>query len=272
MKRVSTPPLTERDYRRAAEKYLAALPLEHFMEATPQATQRRVTLGSFDHLRVFRPDVHLFNELLVQYPFGDGLGQVVPDNMALLSEQPIRDTGSFNLPFEAVRPLLVMEYVSPYSQRKDYKDSFRKYERELKVPYCLMFYPERQDLRVYQRTRGRYRQLKLNEAGRCAIPELDLEVGLLHGWVRFWYRGRLLELSSELQQQLDAEKERADQAERRADQAQQRAEQAEQQADQAEQRADQERQRREAVEAELQQLRALLGQNGGKKPRSRGNG
>jgi hypothetical protein len=244
MKRIATPPLTERDYQRAAEEYLARLPPEHFMEATPQSTQRRITLGSFDHLRVFRPDVHLFNELLLQYPFGDGLGQVVPDNMAVVSEEPIRDTGSFNLPFETARPFLVLEYVSPYSQRKDYKDSFHKYEKELKVPYCLMFYPERQDLRVYRHARGRYQQLKPNAAGRYAIPELELEAGLLHGWVRFWYRGRLLELSSELQQQLDVEKARADREKQRAD----------------------------AAEAELDRLRALLGQQGGKRPRAKGNG
>jgi Uma2 family endonuclease len=250
--------LTERDYRRAAEEYLARLPLEHFMEATPQSTQRRVTLGSFDHLRVFRPDVYLFNELLLQYPFGDGLGQVVPDNMVVVSDQPIRDTGSFNLPFEAAPPLLVMEYVSPYSRRKDYEDSFRKYEKQLKVPYCLMFYPERRDLRVYRHMRRRYRQLKPNAAGRYAIPELDLEAGLLNGWVRFWYRGRLLELSSELQQELDAERERADQAEQRADQ--------------AEQRADRESRRADAAEAEVERLRALLGQQAEKKPRGKGNG
>ncbi|HKI38768.1 MAG TPA: Uma2 family endonuclease [Gemmataceae bacterium] len=258
MKRVSARPLTEEDYHRAAAEYLASLPLEHFMEATPQSTQRRVTLGSFDHLRVFRPDVHLFNELLVQYPLGDGLGQVVPDNMALISEQPIRDTGSFNLPFESVQPLLVMEYVSLYSQRKDYKDSLRKYEEQLKVPYCLMFYPEKQDLRVYRHARGRYQKMKPNAAGRYPIPELDLEAGLLHGWVRFWYKGRLLELSSELQLQLDAEKQRADQEKQRADQ--------------EKQRADQEKQRADAAEAELERLRALLGQQGGKKPRAKGNG
>ena len=38
------------------------------MEATPQATRRKITLESFDLLHAHRPDVQLFNELLVQYP------------------------------------------------------------------------------------------------------------------------------------------------------------------------------------------------------------
>src|SRR5262249_48754627 len=122
---------------------------------------------------------------------------------------------------------------------------------QLKVPYCLMFYLERQDLRVYRHARGRYQKLRPNAAGRYAIPDLDLEAGLLHGWVRFWYQGRLLELSSELQQQLDLERERADREE---------------------QRADRERRRAEAAEAELERLRALLEQQGGKKHRAKGNG
>src|SRR5262245_51517287 len=152
--------------------------------------------------------------------------------MAIVSAEAIRATGSFNLSFEAPRPLLVMEYVSPYSKRKDYKDSFKKYEEQLKVPYCLMFYPEKQGLRVYRHRRGRYRQLRPNAAGRYAIPDLGLEAGLLDDWVRFWYQGRLLEMPSELQPQIDAER----------------------------QRADREKQRADAAEAEVARLRALLQQ------------
>ena len=37
-------PLLRLEYARAAEDYLRSLPLEHFMEATPQATQREITV------------------------------------------------------------------------------------------------------------------------------------------------------------------------------------------------------------------------------------
>lgn len=55
-------------YEEAAQAYLRSLPLEHFMESTPQATQRQITLESFDLVKPHRPDLHVFNELLVQYP------------------------------------------------------------------------------------------------------------------------------------------------------------------------------------------------------------
>ena len=55
-------------YEEAAQAYLRSLPPEHFMEATAQATQRKITLESLDLLHARRPDVQVFNELLVQYP------------------------------------------------------------------------------------------------------------------------------------------------------------------------------------------------------------
>ena len=55
-------------YAKAAADYLRGLPLEHFMESTPQATQREITLESLALLKARRPDAHVFNELLVQFP------------------------------------------------------------------------------------------------------------------------------------------------------------------------------------------------------------
>jgi Uma2 family endonuclease len=193
-----TGPFTALDYERAAAAYLQSLPLEHFMEAVPQSTQREITVESFALLKRRRPDVQSFNELLVQYFFQGQLRQVVPDNLLIQSEEPAQAVGSYNVELEPVGPLLALEYVSPNNPRKDYKDSFRKYERELKVPYYLLFYPEKQDLRVYHHTGKRYQRLSPDAQGRYAIPELELQVGLLEGWVRFWHQGELLELPGEL--------------------------------------------------------------------------
>ena len=38
--------LTPEEYDNAAQQYCRSLPLEHFMEATAQATQRKITLES----------------------------------------------------------------------------------------------------------------------------------------------------------------------------------------------------------------------------------
>lgn len=260
------------DYDRAAEEYLRNLPLEHFMEATAQAAQREITLASFALLKARRGDVQICNELLVQLRLGNETIQVVPDNMLVQSREPIRARTSFNVALEPAGPFWVLEYVSASNRRKDYEESFQKYERYLRVPYCLIFEPDRQELHLYHHAGDEYVPMEPNAEGRLAIEELELEVGLLDGWVRFWYQGELLPLPADLQQEADelrarvreatrqmkAEKRRADRAEQHAEQEKQRAEQEKQRAAEATQQAEAERQRREAVEAELAQLRALL--------------
>lgn len=215
MSHPGTGPFTAVDYDRAARAYLKSLPREHFMEAVPQATQREITVESLALLKRRRRDVQAFNELLVQYFFQGQLRQVVPDNMVIRSEQPSEAVGSYNVELEPVPPFLVLEYVSPKNPRKDYKDSYRKYERELKVPYYLLFYPEKQDLRVYHHTARRYERLRPDEQERYAIPELDLHVGLLEGWVRYWHQGQLLELPGELSDRMAQQAQQIQQQARR---------------------------------------------------------
>jgi len=198
--------LIEVEYANAAQVYLRSLPLEHFMEATPHARQREISVESFALLRLHRPDVYYFNELLVQYQlrWSREIRQVVPDNMIVISPERIEAEGSYDIPLQPVRPYLILEYVSKSSKRKDYQENHRKYEHELKVPYYLLFYHETQDLTLFRRGSKRFVSVKPNEAGRVAIPDLDLEAAILDGWVRYWYRGELLHLPEELQTKLDA--------------------------------------------------------------------
>src|SRR5262245_7591191 len=102
--------LSAADYEHLAQEYLARLPAEHFMEGTPHARQREITVESFAVYRTRRPDLQYFNELLVQ-----------------------RERTSYVSEHEPVPLFLVMEYVSASNKRKDYVDNFHKYERELKV-------------------------------------------------------------------------------------------------------------------------------------------
>lgn len=201
----STRTSLEMRYYQAAMDYLHSLPLEHFMESTPHATQRKITLESLDLLEASRPDVHVFSELLVQYPLPrrKKFGQVVPDNMVVIHPGPIDAEWSYNLPLVNVRPLWVLEYVSKGSKRKDYVDNMRRYERELKVPYYLLFDPRTQTLTLFHHDGKRYAPLEPNAKGRLALPELDLEMAILGGWVRFWYKNKLLPLPAELQKDKD---------------------------------------------------------------------
>ncbi len=209
--------LMEMSYEKAAREYLRRLPLEHFMEATPQATQRKITLESLDLVHAQRPDIQVFNELLVQYPLPRRKrpGQVVPDNMIVIHPEPIKAEGSYNLPLQPVGPFCVLEYVSKSNERKDYTDSMNKYEHDLKVPYYLMFVPESQEMTLYHHNGEKYVSVKPNDRGRGEIPELELEVGLHGGWMRYWFRGELLPLPAELQSELHKER-REHQQEREA--------------------------------------------------------
>jgi Uma2 family endonuclease len=240
--------LQEIAYDREAQAYLRSLPPDHFMEATAQATQREITLASLALVKARRPDFHVFNELLVQYLLRGQRkpGQVVPDNMVVLTMERIRAGTSYNVPLEPAPPFWVMEYVSKGNERKDYEDSFQKYERHLKVPYYLVFYPDAQELTLYRHNKRKYGTVKPTEHGRYPIRELDLEVGLLDGWVRFWYEGKLLPLPADLQRDLD--------------EARRQLEEARQRADEQKHRADALQQRLEAAERELAQLRTRLGQ------------
>ncbi len=215
--------ILEIKYDEAAREYLRKLPPEHHMEAITQSTQRKITVESLDLVHARRPEIQIFSELLIQYPLPRRrkLGQVVPDNIIVLSHQPIRATTSFNVPLEPAAPFWVMEYVSKGNKRKDYEKSFQKYEQELRVPYYLVFYPDNQELSLFHLVDNKYTSVRPNAQGRYAIPELELELGLIDGWIRYWWQGQMLPLPAELQASLDAalqqakrDKERADSLER----------------------------------------------------------
>jgi Uma2 family endonuclease len=261
--------LLEIRYHEAEQEYLRSLPPEHFMEAMPQATQREITLESLALVRASRPDFHRFNEMLVQYPRRGKQkpGQVVPDNMVVLHDGPIKAEGSYNLPMQPAAPYWVLEYVSKGTKRKDYDDNMQKYERELKVPYYLLFYPDAQELTLYRHTGRKYASVKPNAAGRYAIPELEMEMTLLDGWVRFWYRGELLPLPEELQRKLETEREGRRLAEAHAEEERVARQAAERRAGEeraarlaAELHSEEERQARLAAERELERLRGEVEQ------------
>jgi Uma2 family endonuclease len=244
--------LIEIAYAEYARKYLESLPLEHFMEATAQATQREITLESLALVQGRRPQVQVFNELLMQYPRPGHKkpGQIVPDNMVIVCEKPIKADGSYDVILQPAAPFWVLEYVSKHSKRKDYEESSQKYERDLKTPYYLLFYPDNRELTLYHLKGRKYASVKPNARDRYTLPELALEMAILDGWVRYWYEGELLPLPAEMQRELDAARRQIEEQRRRAEK--------------AEQRFEQEHEGRLALERELEQLRRQLRQKPGK--------
>jgi hypothetical protein len=192
--------LAER-YEKAAQEYFR----EHMdgpapPETATQGTQRHITLASLDLLTAARSDVHVFNELLVRFPRA---GEVVPDNMVVVHDGPLEVDDVYDITAQPTRPFWMLDYISDNYPRKSYHKNFDKYERLLKVRYCLTFKTEFRELALYRHNGREYIRVEANDNGRFAIPELELEVALREGWVRFWRRGDLLLLPAEMQQQID---------------------------------------------------------------------
>jgi hypothetical protein len=231
-------------FEQAAREYLASLPMEHFMEATAQARQREIFVESMAVVHALCPEIQPFNELLLQRKVKGRKKplQVVPDNMVVLHDGEIDANGSYDIDLQPVGPLLVLEYVSKSSKRKDYDQNMLKYERRFKVPYYLLFQPEAQELSLYRHNGRKYVSVKPNELDRYPIPELEMEVAILDGWARFWFRGELLPLPADLLRELEKARRAVDTLTRERDQARQEAEDA--------------KRRAAELERELEQLRS----------------
>lgn len=205
--------ILELRYHHAACDYLRYLREhrpEQFMEATPSATQRKITVASFDLVTARRPAVRVFNNLLIQYPAAEGeIERVVPDNLVVVHPEPLGELLSFNTPTQDAKPFWVFEYVSKDGTRKEYVDDYEKYEQGLRVPYYLVYYPQTQDLSLFRlNSRRRYSTVKPAANGRYPIPDLEMEVAIIDGWVRYWHQGELLPLPGEMLQELDQARQR----------------------------------------------------------------
>jgi hypothetical protein len=165
----------EAGYHAAVQAYLRGLPIEHFAETVRQGQRRTITLASLDLVSADRPDFHVFNEMLVQYPDAKAdrkIGKVVPDNMVVIHDGPLDVEGYSAIELQPAKPFWVLEYVSKSTERKDYEDNMVKYESMLKVPYYLLFYPDDQDLSLfkYRKYKKQYSSVLANEHERFAIP------------------------------------------------------------------------------------------------------
>ena len=209
---------TAEDYERDALEYLAGLPLEHFMDSTGQSVQRAVTAASFRIISSRMTKTHYFDELLVQYFAEKKLRRVVPDGMVVVGDIEPKMRLSYSLKLEGVKPLMSMEYVSDSSEGKDYGESYDKYELELQLLYCVIYDPRNFDLQIYRHDGRQYVQMKPDSNDRYHVPELDVEIGVIEGWMRFWHRGKLVDLPEELDQQLQQQEQRIQEQQERLNQ------------------------------------------------------
>jgi Uma2 family endonuclease len=198
---------TRQDYERAALEYWASLPEFHSMESEVQFTQRAITQESLKALGRRRPQVQLrlFGELLVQQFHEGNLVQVVPDTMVVLGNAPPGKRTSYE-PEEEPPLFLAIEYVSHSNPYGDYVGKRETYEEKLRVPWYLIYDPEAAPLVIclYHHDGQQYQIVRANSAERFPIPDLELEVGMVGEWMRFWYQGELLPLPEDLDAALQA--------------------------------------------------------------------
>jgi hypothetical protein len=181
------------------------------------AKQRVITHWSLEIVRGARADLQPFTNLFIQFPQADTEepDQVAPDNWAVVHTEPLKTGVSFDTPFQPVGPFIVAQYVTTDTNKWE-QASRRKYEKELKVPYYLLFYPDADEFTLFRLGEKGYSTVVPNANGRCLIPELELEVGLLGKWMRYWFRGELLPLPGDLLKERDAERSARLAAEKRA--------------------------------------------------------
>ena len=134
---------------------------------------------------------------------------------------------------EEIRPLIVIELLSPGTERQDLGEEKREpdgtpskwevYEKILRIPYYVVFSRYTNEVQAFKLVENRYEPIIL-VGGKLPIPEAELSLGIWEGeyrgckrlWLRwFTQEGELIALDSE---QLIVAKQEAIAAEQRAEQ------------------------------------------------------
>jgi Uma2 family endonuclease len=134
---------------------------------------------------------------------------------------------------EKVKPLIVVELLSPETEKEDLGKTRRQlrrpptkwevYEQEVKVPYYAIFCRRTGHFQLFQLTPSAYQEMSLPEK-RFFLPEIQLGLGVWNGtydgieyeWLR-WYDATGKWIPTALENTA-RERQRATQAEQRAEQ------------------------------------------------------
>ena len=159
-----------------------------------------------------------------------------PDWFAVLGVPLLYEQRDLRLSYvvwqEGVMPYIVVELLSPSTEKEDLGQTLRAaeqppnkwevYEQILRIPYYVIYNRYTGELRIFMLTGNRYQLQPLNDQ-RLWLPELKLHLGLWtgvyrnleHQWLR-WYdgEGKLIPTADERAEQ---EKQRAEREKQRAD-------------------------------------------------------
>jgi Uma2 family endonuclease len=211
-------------------------------------------------------DVFVASDLNLYYDLRHPQWYKRPDWFAVVGIPRLYEQQDLRLSYviwqEGVSPLIVVELLSPGTEKEDLGQTLREinqppskwevYERILRVPYYIVFDRYTDQLRVFQLVADRYSEFSLSES-RLWIASLELGLGLWQGfyqgidrlWLR-WYDslGNWIPTLAEQKEQESQQRELA----------QLQVQQERQQRGLDELQAQQERQRAERLAARLREL------------------
>lgn len=197
------------------------------------------------------------SDLNLYYDLRHPLWYKRPDWFAVVGVSKLYEQRDLRLSYviwqEGVDPFVVVELLSPGTEKEDLGDTLREvnqpptkwqvYEQILRVPYYIVFDRYTNQLRAFQLVADRYGEISL-DIPKVWMPSLKLGLGLWQGsylgierlWLR-WYDelGNWIPNLQELEQQALV---KAEQAQLQLEQERQRAQQAELQLEQERQRAE----------------------------------
>jgi Uma2 family endonuclease len=195
--------------------------------------------------------IYVSSELVTYYP---GEPRFCPDVLAVLDVDP-HPRESWMVENEGKGLDFVLEIHSRGDDRKDLEENVERYAR-LGIPEYFAFHrPQARLLGWRLRPGARSYERLVPQAGRFSSEVLGLELTVEQGRVRFYYGSAPLLFADELIAKL--ERMVADLTESRDDAVRRTAEEAKRAEEEAK-RADDERARREALEVEVEHLRAQL--------------
>jgi Uma2 family endonuclease len=121
------------------------------------------------------------------------LGAHGPDVFVILDRtERVEDGGTFEVAVEGVRPVVIMEVVSPDTRRTDVVTKVEHYHRAGVPFYLIVDTTYRRGRRIrarliaYRHTPEGYEQIPLNELGRVWLEPLQVWVGIDGVQVRFY--------------------------------------------------------------------------------------
>jgi Uma2 family endonuclease len=214
-------------------------------------------------IRWFQPrsDVGVFGDLLIKWDID--LKDHCPDTFVAFGLQDVEsDRSEFVVAEEGVRPVLIIEVVSPRYRRADRETKVLQYAQAQVQEYIIV---DRRKYRGqtleevlgYRLIERVYQPITPDEEGRIFSQVAGLWISLREGKIVLEdvQTGERLLTARELEQ-------RSQEAEQRAEEERQRAEEERQRAEEERQRAEEERQRAEEAEQRAQNLADFLRSQG----------